>query len=257
MRDRGGAKVVQTVAGDAEAHGLAAGERDLGGEAVTIGVADLVGQWGGVDLDQLVAGGEDGDAGTREDLDLGSADCGEGSDMGGGEARAGGDEPIALARFAAGWNDVAAGADLAVWLEADASVHGFDVFEHNDRVRSCRERRAGHDLQCGAGFERCGGGRLAGAEDAGDREPVATGECGGLNSVAIAGGAVEGREVAIGADGLCENAMDGVEERDLLGATHCVLEARRWACSRTRFGGFGVSEDGDCHGLIVRRPPRA
>jgi hypothetical protein len=61
----------------------------------------------------------------------------------------------------------------------------------------------------------CRGG-LASAEDAGYRQPSASDECRGLDGVAVAGGAVEGREIAIGGDGSGEDAVDGFEERDLL-----------------------------------------
>ena len=120
-----GVEIVEGVAGDAEAHGFAKGEGDLGGEAIAVGVANLVGLGGGVDLDEFVASGEDGDAGLREDLDLSGADGGERGDVCGGETRAGGDEGIAGVRLAADGNDVGAGTDFAIGPEADCAVWRF------------------------------------------------------------------------------------------------------------------------------------
>ena len=68
------------------------------------------------------------------------------------------------------------------------------------------------------GESGCGGGGFAGAEDADDGKPVACGQRGGLDGVAIAGGAVEGREIAVGTDGRGEDAVDDFEQRELLDA---------------------------------------
>lgn len=110
------AEIIEVVASDAEGKGFAASEGDLGSEAIAVGVANLVRLRSGVDLDQFVTGGEDGDAGLREDLDLNSADGGERGDVRRRETRAGEDERIAGAGLAAGGNDVGAGTDFAVGL---------------------------------------------------------------------------------------------------------------------------------------------
>jgi hypothetical protein len=214
-----------------------------------------VGLGGGGDFDQLVAGGEDGDAWLPEDIDLRGADRGEGGDVAGGEARAGGDERVAATGFTAGGDDVAAGADFAAFAEPDAAVGNLDVFEHDDGIGACGDGCAGHDLERGAGGERLCGAWLAGAEDAGDGEPIAGGKCSTLDGIAIARGAMEGWEIAVGGDGPGEDAMEGFEERDLVGAgCGCGGEAvALFLCSfKDESGGFGVGEDGGHVDFILR-----
>ncbi len=237
---------------------MAAGDGDLGGERGAVGVADLVRLWRRGDFDQLIAGGQDGDARTREDLDMSGSDGGECSDVSGSEAGAGGDERIAAAGFAAGGNDVAAGTEVAVGLEADTAVVDLDMFEHDDGIGAFRDGCAGHDLECGVGCERRSGRWLAGAEDAGDGQPVAATEGGGLNGIAIPGGAVEGREIAVGMNGDGENAVESFEEGKVLGWLRS-FGGEALGLFENEGGGLLVGED-DIHGtfyfaLISFQPP--
>jgi hypothetical protein len=99
------------------------------------------------------------------------------------------------------------------------------------------------------------GGWFAGAEDACDGEPIAGGKCRTVDGVAIAGGAMEGWEIAVGADGMGEDAMEGFEERDLVGAGCCCggEAVALFLCSfKDESGGFGVGEDGVHAALILR-----
>jgi hypothetical protein len=201
-------EVVEAVAGDAEARRFAARECHMGGEAIAIGVADLMELGFGVDLDEFVAGREDRDAGARKDVDLGGAHRGDSSDVGCGKACAGRDERIAAVGLASRGDDVAAGAKLQFGLKANFAVRDLDVFEHDHGVRAFRESCAGHDLERGAGFEWFGTRRFTGAEDARDGNPVAGGECSTLDGVAIPGGAMEWREVAVGSDRRGDNALE-------------------------------------------------
>jgi hypothetical protein len=66
---------------------------------------------------------------------------------------------------------------------------------------------------------------------------------------------MEGWEIAVGGDGLGEDAMEGFEEWDALGASRgCGGEAiRLLLCSfKDESGGFGVGEDGGHASLILR-----
>jgi hypothetical protein len=121
------------------------------------------------------------------------------------------------------------------------------MFEHDHGIRALGDRRAGHDFERGSGFEPFGGQRFAGAENTPDGKPVAGVEFGTLDGVAIAGGAVKGREIAVGTDGFGENPMKGFEEREVLGFSWCGGEALGFP--EDEAGGFGVSED---HVVIVR-----
>jgi hypothetical protein len=158
---------------------------------------------------------------------------------------------------------VAAGAEFAAFAETDAAVGNLDVFEHDHCIGPGGDGCAGHDLECAAGGEQLCKGGLAGAEDAGYGQPSASNECRGLDGVAVAGGAVEGREIAIGADGRGEDAVEGFEERDLLHIWHVAAGASRdgrdealglLLCSfKDESGGFGVDEDGVHVGLLIVR----
>jgi hypothetical protein len=74
---------------------------------------------------------------------------------------------------------------------------------------------------------------------------------------------VEGREIAIGADGGGEDAVEGFEERDLFHIWRAAAVASRdgrdealglLLCSfKDEGGGFGVGEDGVHVGLLIVR----
>ena len=211
-------EVVEIVARDTQADGFASGECDLRGKTVAVGVTNLMGLRCRVDLDEFVAGGEDGDPGPGEDFDLSSADGGERGDVRGGDAGARRDERIAAAGFAAGRDDVAAGAELAIGLETDFAVRDLNMLEHDHGVGAFRDGCAGHDFERGAGGQRRGRRRFASAKNAGYGKPLAATEGCGLDGIAVARGAMEGREIAIGADGNGEDAVEGIEEWEALGA---------------------------------------
>jgi hypothetical protein len=125
------------------------------------------------------------------------------------------------------------------------------VFEHDDGVGAFWERRTGHNLERGAGYEWCRGSWFTRAEAAGNREPITCGERCSLDGVAIARGAVEGREIAIGADGLGEDAVERFQKREALGLSrNSGREALR--LFEDEGSGFGVGEDGVHLGFIVR-----
>jgi hypothetical protein len=109
------------------------------------------------------------------------------------------------------------------------------MLEHHDGVCAIRDGCAGHDLECRAGLERCGGCGFTGAQGSDDRKPIARSDCGRLHSVAVASGAVKGREVAVCVDGCCENAMESFLEREVL----CAAAHRG---SQT----LGLCEDQSC-----------
>jgi hypothetical protein len=79
-----------------------------------------------------------------------------------------------------------------------------------------------------------------------------------LNGIAIAGGAVEGREVAVGKDGRGEDAVEGCEERELFGLPEsCGVVVRMLMGSlQDESSGFGVGEDGGCHVGLILLPDR-
>ncbi len=231
---------------------LAAGERDMCGEAVAVGVADLVRLRGGGDLNQLVAGGEDGDAGLREDFDGGCADGGERGDVVGGEPRACGDDRIAAMGFAAGGNDMAAGANAAsLARRMRSSKLPPPVSTCSSMTTASAPSGTGAPVMISSAAPGWSGAEGAGSPArrvpmTGSQSPVAMAAA--CDGVAVAGGAMEGRKVAVCVDGCCENAMESFVERQLF----CVARGFRGeagACARTRCGGFGVGED---HVGIVR-----
>jgi hypothetical protein len=156
---------------------------------------------------------------------------------------------------------VAAGAEFAALAETDAVVGNLDVFEHDHGIGPGGDGRASHDLECAAGGERLCRGGLASAEDAGYGQPSARDECRSLDGVAVAGGAMEGREIAIGADGRGEDAVDGFKERDLLHIWRAAAGASRdcrgealglfLRSFKNEGGGFGVGENSVHVGLLI------
>lgn len=84
------AGVFEVVLGDGEDGGEAAGLADLGGDGIRVRIADLFEGRGGVDGDDFVACGEDGDAGLAIDVDLSLANGGEYGDVVEAEAGAAG-----------------------------------------------------------------------------------------------------------------------------------------------------------------------
>ena len=134
--------------------GFAAGVRDERGEHGGVGVADFAGPGSGVDRNEFIPRGEDGDTGTHIDLEVSiSAGCGEG-DLSGGEPSACGDLLIAAASLRSLGNDVVSGVDCARGDEADAATQAtktcrwgprgvsrfFDMLKHDDAISTGRVR---------------------------------------------------------------------------------------------------------------------
>ena len=66
-----------------------------------------------------------------------------------------------------------------------------------------------------------------------------------MNGIAVAGGAVEGREVAIGADGSCEDVVQSLQKGEALGLLRST-QGNALSFCKNEGGGFGVGED-DVH----------
>ncbi len=145
------AGIFEIVFGDGEDGGEAAGLADLGGDGVRVGVADLFEGGGGVDGDDFVAGGEDGDAGLAMDVDLGLADGGEEGDMVEAEAGAALEDDAAGLGVTAGGGPVFAGAGLAGG--GHLAVGEGRVFDHDDSVGTEGHGGTGHDLDALAGAD--------------------------------------------------------------------------------------------------------
>jgi hypothetical protein len=130
------------------------------------------------------------------------------------------------------------------------------VFEHDNGIGTFGDGCAGHDLECGPGGERGGWRRLTGAEDSCNWKPIARGESPGLDGVAVAGGAVEWRKVAVGDDGCGEDAVEGIEKRERFGLPGSCGAAVRMILSslQDESSGFGVGEDVRCHVGFILRP---
>ena len=123
---------------------------------------------------------------------------------------------MAGADFGALRDDVLAGDGGAVGGEGEAGVPGLGVggvFDHENGVGAGRDGGAGHDLDRLAGGEGGTGPALAGSEETDDR---AIERRAGVEREAVAGGAIEGRLVAVGEDRTGEGAAVGGEEREMV-----------------------------------------
>ena len=226
-------EVVEVVAGDAEADGFAAGECDQRGEAVAVGVADLVGLRGGVDLDQFVAGGEDGDAGPAKTSTCAAPTAASAAMC------------AAVRRVPAAMSGSPRRASLpagTMWLPGRSLRSGWrrilpsgdlDVFEHDDGVGAFGDGCAGHDFERGAGGERRGRRGFASAENAGYGKPVASDR--GLRPGRRSRRGWSGGRAADRDRRGWERRGRGGGNRGVGGARwRFVAEARRWASARTR-----------------------
>ena len=135
---------------------------DEGGEAPRIRVVDLAGRGLLSRFEQLVAGGDDGDAGAAEDGDLGEAERGEDGDLGAAEERARFEHAVALADVFAAAADVGSGGGrledgdvgLGLVLLTGGAEAGFvGLLEGDDGIRAVRHRSAGHDADGAAGAD--------------------------------------------------------------------------------------------------------
>jgi hypothetical protein len=218
-------QVAQVEAFDA---GVAGGE-ERGAEGVIVGAADLVRSRRGVfDFDEFVARRHDADTRDEGDADAGGSAGGGDGDFAGGEAGAGGDEfgagggvgsaaVDALAGGECGGRRIGEG-DGAGGVGNGGGVSGaVGVFVGDDAVAAGGEDGAGGDFDAGfVGFER-ERDRAGGLETL-DAEGAAAGGDGGVaESKAVHRDAVEGREIAVGADRCAEDAAVGGGERAVLG----------------------------------------
>ena len=215
------AGVFEVVLGDGEDGGEAAGLADLGGDGIRVRIADLFEGRGGVDGDDFVACGEDGDAGLAIDVDLSLANGGEYGDVVEAEAGAAGEDDAAGVGVAAGGGPVFAGAGLAGG--GHLAVRKRRVFDHDYSVGAEGHGGTSHDFDALAG-EDFAGEAGSGADFPDDLERA--GEVGTADAVAIADAAGGGGIVAVGGDVGGEDAASGVEEGN----------------------GFGFGEGGDALG---------
>ena len=173
-------------------------------------------------LDELVAGGEDGDDGPTDDGGVVEAERGEDADLRGSERRASGEDGLARGDVLAGEADVVApfGGGEHVDLAGDppAALDAFKLvglLERDDGVGALGYDGAGHDadslsLAYGAARRRAGGGL-------GDHaERHARGGAGGLHvsgahGVTVHGGVGVGGHVEGGAHVLGEDLSQRVE----------------------------------------------
>ncbi len=212
----GGFDVCGVVFRGGEDEGVASGVGDEGGEHGCVGVADLAGPGGGVNGDELVAGGDDRDARTEEDVEMRVAAGGGGCNLRGAEAGSGGDELVAAQGFGAGRDDVLTAVELAAVGEADLPAFVLNVLQHGDGVGAFGDSGASHDLPGRVGGKRAGGW-VAGANRAGNEEPLEGAGLSGAKGETVPGGAGEGGHVAIGVDGLSEDAAVGGGEGQAFG----------------------------------------
>ncbi len=188
------------------------GLREQRGDEGRVAVADLAGGGRGVGRNQFAAGDQVGDAGAAGDEGLGGAERGEQRERTGVEALAGGEQLSAGAGLGAAAADVPGRRRLQ---EAESPVvGGLGVFLHDERGVCGRQRAAGEDAHGVAGggeVGRGGAGRGAGGE---------SDEAGGFvgaHEITVDGGAVEGRLVFGGDDGLAQDAVERGGERDAFG----------------------------------------
>jgi hypothetical protein len=191
--------------------GVGVGEE--GGDERGVRIADLAGGGRGVGGDEFAAGDEVGDAGAAGDERAGGTDGGEQGEGAGVKRGAGSEERGAGEGLGAAAADGAGGGCLVELESGGREERG--VLLHDEGGVGGREGTAGEDAQGVAGIGRAGGGGRAGSDGAGDGDGA--GGLGGVDEVAVDGGAVEGRLVFGREDGFAEDAMMGRGERDALG----------------------------------------
>src|SRR5207302_5609082 len=105
-----GAEFLDIVGSVAEQNWLAAGEADLCGQGDTVGVADLERTREGVNGDDFVAGGKNGDARPGGATEFGGADLRGDGELGVAEAGARSEDDSAGSSFCAAGDDGLSGA---------------------------------------------------------------------------------------------------------------------------------------------------
>jgi hypothetical protein len=183
---------------------------ELGGEGVSVGVAELVRErWRG-DLDDLVAGGEHGHARLAIDAHLGPTNGCEQGNLRRTQAAARIQQRFAGARLG-GWR----GDELAKrgGGSGDPFAVARGVLEHDHGIGAGRNGRAGHDLECFAASQLAQAD-IARPHFALDAQPPW--RVFGAHRETVAERARERRVVAIGMGGLGEHAAAGGIERNFL-----------------------------------------
>ena len=185
--------VGQVVLGDLPA----AAQRERAAQRVGIRASHLPGLDRLAGLDQFVAGGDHQDARLGANVGARQAGRGEHREFRRPEARAAGQQQVALAAVEAAGVDVAERLDGVVGLDLRPAVGDREAFDGDHAVAARRQHRAGHHLEARLGRQglRAGAGGLR----AGDAEASLAGapRLAG-DGDAVHGDAVERRLVALG-----------------------------------------------------------
>lgn len=182
------------VGDDAAAQRDAAQFLDRGGEHRAVGIEHLAGTDRRARGHQLIAGGDNCDAGGAEHSHLGGADGGQQRDLAGAEPGAEAQHRLAGADVGAGGADGGAGGDGLGDVDLCFALDRLGQLNHHHRVGTARDHAAGGDHGGGAGADRLLR-HLAGGEHLGV-EPEAAG-CVGAGAVEV--GRAHGEAVHVGA----------------------------------------------------------
>ncbi len=201
------------VAGDAELDGLAAAGGDEGGKRHAVGADDLIRPHRLARHDQLVPGGEDGDARPPPHPQPGHVHRRGEADVAGGEHPSRLEADVPGAEVEAGRAHVVPlGHALA---HGDALALGLDVLLDDHRVGALGQRSAGEDADGLARPERA---LVGAARGRGPDEPQGDGrllEVGGAHGVAVHGRDGDRRLRHPGDDVGREHPAEGVDDVDL------------------------------------------
>jgi len=197
------AKIVVSVLGIAEEDRFSVKPRDFCSERNGVAISDLEWAGSGSELHDFVAGGKNRDARLAVSSYLSGADlrgCGNLSET---KTSPFNENGLAGRLFTAARNYMLPRRNCAV--QRDGIAAALCVLDHDYSVGAFRERRAGHDLDAGAGLDshaRC----VACFELADAAESCAGLGIHGAYGVAIADGAIKGRVVAVGENFLGQDA---------------------------------------------------
>ncbi len=190
-----------------EGNRFAARQTNLRGQRDAVAVANA--KWAG-HLgygNDFVPRGKNGDPRTASAEQLRSPDLGGEGEFGEAEAKAGLEGDVAGTGFASPLHEVLA--RVGGPLERDLVSRAFGELDHDHCVGPYRDGSAGHDLNTGGRRERLGD-RVPRFDFADTRQSCARCGVGRMDSVAVAGRAVERRIVAVGPDFLGEGVTEGV-----------------------------------------------
>ena len=208
---------VGAIGRDRKNDGLTASGINLGGQRVAVGIANFVGAGRQVDVDQFVAGGQNGNARPAISRDLGASDGGGDSDDGMVHASPTRDHGGALSCFGAGGNNVLAGSHRA--MHGHGGVFALGIFDHHDGIGARWNGRARHDFgrlpgcNLGRALFYSGSGLDLGDTTQSSRRGR---DVGSPHCKSVTGGAGERREIAVGAQIFCQHKTEGVKQREHL-----------------------------------------